>query len=60
MAYSIGTYAVEKALWGVKRRSDSIDAGNDIAIRCTGLNKHITESEDGIGHSQGQAQHLWL
>lgn len=39
VAYSLGTYFVEKFLWGVKRDFERIDASSDVAIRCSGLTK---------------------
>ncbi|KAH8672020.1 hypothetical protein BGZ60DRAFT_449736 [Tricladium varicosporioides] len=37
--FSLGTYAVEHGLWSVTRNYDTIDAGSNIALRCTGLSK---------------------
>ena len=39
VAYTAGTYAVERGLWGVPRKFDHIPADSDVALRCTGLSK---------------------
>jgi len=39
VAYTAGTYAVERGLWGVPRKFDHIPADSDLALRCTGLSK---------------------
>jgi len=39
VAYTAGTYAVERGLWGVPRKYEHIPADSDIALRCTALSK---------------------
>lgn len=39
VAYTAGTYAVERFLWGVPRKYDHIPADSDVALRCTTLSK---------------------
>jgi ATP-binding cassette subfamily A (ABC1) protein 3 len=39
VAYSLGTYVIERKLWGVTRKFDLIDSTSDVALRCTSLSK---------------------
>jgi ABC-type multidrug transport system fused ATPase/permease subunit len=39
VAYTAGTYAVERGLWGVPRKYEHIPADSDVALRCTALSK---------------------
>jgi ATP-binding cassette subfamily A (ABC1) protein 3 len=38
-AYTAGTYAIERTLWGVPRTYEHIPAESEIALRCTALSK---------------------
>ncbi|KFY06843.1 hypothetical protein V492_07693 [Pseudogymnoascus sp. VKM F-4246] len=37
--FSVGTYLVERRLWGVTRNFERIEASSDVAVRCTQLSK---------------------
>jgi len=39
VVYSLGTYVIERKLWGVTRKFDLIDSSSDVALRCTSLSK---------------------
>ncbi|KFY73144.1 hypothetical protein V499_06788 [Pseudogymnoascus sp. VKM F-103] len=39
VAFSFGTYLVERNLWGVTRNFERIEASSDVAVRCTKLSK---------------------
>ncbi|KAG9237013.1 ABC transporter-like protein [Amylocarpus encephaloides] len=39
IGYLLATYAVERGLWGVTREYSTIEAGSDVAVRCTNLSK---------------------
>lgn len=39
VVYGAATYAVERLLWGVKRKFESIDESSDVALRSTNLSK---------------------
>lgn len=39
VAFSVGTYLVERNLWGVTRNFERIEASSDVAVRCTKLSK---------------------
>jgi ATPase subunit of ABC transporter with duplicated ATPase domains len=39
LLYGVGTYLIERKLWGVKRTFEPIEASSNIALRCTNLSK---------------------
>lgn len=39
VSFSVGTYLVERHLWGVTRNFGRIEASSDVAVRCTKLSK---------------------
>ncbi|OBT78091.1 hypothetical protein VF21_02752 [Pseudogymnoascus sp. 05NY08] len=39
VCFSVGTYLVERHLWGVTRNFERIEASSDVAVRCTKLSK---------------------